>query len=96
MLLDSEENINKVDWFISKNDNNIYGLYRGFILYSFDPNRNYEKCYYIEYTDRSYTSRQTINIDLLNKIRQKELIKYDSINFYLKIKNREKIIDSIL
>ena len=96
MLLDSEENINKVDWFISKKDNNIYGLYRKFILYSLIPNRNYEEYYYIEYTDRSYTGRQTTNIDLLNKIRQKELIKYDSINFYLKIKNREKIIDSIL
>ena len=93
MLLDSEENINKVDWFISKLDNNIYGLYREFILYYFQFNSS---LYHIEYIDREYTSFNYINNDLLNKIKQKKLLEYNSIESYIKITNRIKIIDSIL
>jgi hypothetical protein len=94
MLLDSEENINKIKWFISKKDNNIYGLYRGFILYSFDP--YYSNLYYIDYTDRSFKSFNYINDNLLIKIKQKKSIEYDSIESFIKITNRIKVIDSLL
>lgn len=92
MLLDSEESIDKVDWFISKMDNQIYGLYRGFILYSF----YYDNMYMIEYTDRSYKSKYTLNDELFNYLKQKKLIEYGSVNQYLKIYNRQKIINSII
>ena len=93
MILETEEDINKVDWFISGQDNCLYGFYEGFILYSFDI---FEYNYSINYTDRGYVSHYTISDSLIKKINKKNLIIYQSVDFFIKMKKREEKLNNLL
>lgn len=94
MLLDSEENINKVDWFISKKDGCIHGLYKEHILYDF--HEEYNKNYRIYYIDSKNYNFSELNNNLIKIIKQKKLTEYDSVNQYIKIYNRNKIINNLI
>lgn len=93
MILKTEEDINKVEWFISKEDYDIYGLYNGSILYSFEF---FEYWYSINYIDRNYISEHTLEHNLMAKIKEKKIIEYESVDFFIKMKRREEKLNNLL
>ena len=88
MLLDSKEDIDKIDWFISKLDNSIYAYYRDFIIYTY----YHDDMYIIEYKKSTYILKD----ELFNYLKQKKLTKYNGVRQYIKIYNRNKIINNLL